>query len=167
MTAGDLALLHRWLQEPDTRHWYRFDDLTEAGVLAHYGPCLDGTEPTELWIAQLDGRDAGFLQAYRLADHPEYAELCVAVGADPDAGGIDYLLGEAGDRGHGVGSAMLRAFVEDVCFAEKGWPQVVSGPEPANVRSWRALEKAGFTFLGEIETDDGPERLMQRTRMRG
>jgi aminoglycoside 6'-N-acetyltransferase len=134
-------------------------------VLAHYGPCLDGTEPTELWFALLDGRDAGFLQSYRVADHPEYGDVCVAAGADPGAGGIDYVLGDPRDRDHGVGSTMLRTFVEQVCFGAKGWPQVVAGPEPANVRSWRALEKAGFTFLAEIVSEDGPERLMQRTRM--
>ena len=165
MTADDLPLLHGWLQEPETQHWYRFDDLSLDGVTASYGPCLDGRDPTELWIAQVDGRDVGFLQSYLLSDNADYREVCVAAGADPAAGGIDYLLGDPGDRDHGLGSAVLRAFVDQVCFEAKGWPQVVSGPEPDNVRSWRALEKAGFSFLGEIVGEDGPERLMQRTRM--
>lgn len=165
MTHDDLPLLHRWLEEPETQGWFRHDDTSYEGVVEHYSPALDGVEPVDLWIVQVDGRDAGWLQSFLLADHPEYLDLCVDAGARADAGGIDYLLGDPTDRDHGLGSTMLRTFVEQRCFDEWGWSQVVSGPEPANVRSWRALEKAGFTFLAAIVGEDGPERLMQRTRM--
>ncbi len=162
MALDDLPRLHEWLSEPDTRHWFRNDDLTYDGVVAHYGPRIDGDEPVNCWIVQVGGRELGFLQSYRLADHPEYAEVCVRAGADPAAGGIDYLIATPADRDRGLGSAMIRTFVEEIAFAHEGWPQACSGPEPANVRSWRALEKAGFTFLAEIETEEGPERLMAR-----
>ena len=167
MTTDDFGTMHHWLQDPETAHWFREDDLSYDGVVEHYLPSLDGRDPTKLWIVTVDGGDVGWLQSFLLADEPEYGPWCVAAGADPDGGGIDYLLGDPSVRDQGVGSSMLRRFVEDVAFGEWGWPQVVSSPEPANVRSWRALEKAGFTFLGEIEGEDGPERLMQRTRMPG
>jgi aminoglycoside 6'-N-acetyltransferase len=168
MTVDDLPLLHGWLQEPETAHWYRFDDLSSVEAVAeHYGPALAGEEAVDLWIVRLDGCDAGFLQSYRLVDHPGYRDACVGVGADPGAGAVDYLLGDPGDRDHGVGSAVLRMFVEDVAFDVWGWPAVVASPEPANVRSLRALAKAGFRLLGDIEGEDGPERVMQRDRLAG
>jgi aminoglycoside 6'-N-acetyltransferase len=167
MTTEDFGLLHDWLHEPETAHWFRSLDRAYDGVVEHYLPCLDGRDATKLWIVTHDGEDAGWLQSFLLADEPEYGPTCIAAGADPGAGGIDYLLGDAAVRDRGVGSSMLRCFVEEVAFDEWGWPQVVAGPDPANVRSWRALEKAGFTFLGDIVSEDGPERLMQRTRMPG
>ena len=92
------------------------------------------------------------------------AEACASVGFDPAGGAIDYLV-RAEDRDRGLGPTILRAFTDEVALGQHpGWPAVCSGPEPDNVRSWRALEKAGFTYLGDIVTEDGPEHLMARDR---
>ena len=60
-----------------------------------------------------------------------------------------------------MGSAIIRAFVSDVVFGRHpGWSQACASPYAANVASWRALEKAGFRFVGTFDDEDGPCRVM-------
>lgn len=116
---------------------------------------------SEHWIVTVDGRAVGWTRCYPAVDEPEEIDRWWDFGVDRAAAGIDYLLGEPGDRGRGVGAAMIRAFVDDVVFARHPeWTQAAAGPYEANVASWRALEKAGFRHVGTIDDDEGPCRLM-------
>ena len=81
-----------------------------AAAERHYGPALDGADPTRLWVLELNGRSVGMLQDYRVADHPEYALLT----AKPDAVGVDYLIGDPSWVGRGIGTRMLWAYLRDV-----------------------------------------------------
>ena len=55
------------------------------------------TDPTRLWVLEVNGRSVGMLQDYRVGDHPEYALLT----AKPDAVGFDYLIGDPSLGGPG------------------------------------------------------------------
>jgi RimJ/RimL family protein N-acetyltransferase len=161
LVDADLPMLHGWINEPGTAPWWPDRERTWDGVVEHYG---EQVTDVEQYVIVLDGEPAGWIQTYALADDEAYQAACVGVGVDPAAGGIDYLLGDPAHRGHGIGPAVIDAFVTEVVFAGHDWPQVCAGPDPANRASWRALEKAGFRVAGLIDTDDGPERLMVRDR---
>ena len=159
LVADDLVLLHRWLNEPGVVRWWEGEDVSWDAVVRDYDP--DAGDSTEHWIAVVDGVDRGWIQCYPAADEPEETDPWWALGIDRDAAGIDYLVGEPSDRGSGIGSAIIRAFVADVVFGlHPTWTQACAAPFAANVASWRALEKAGFRFVGTVEDDDGPCRLM-------
>jgi aminoglycoside 6'-N-acetyltransferase len=147
--------------------WFLDEDLSIEGVTAEYGPRITGEVPEEQWFVVVDGVEAAWFQAYGLAHFPEYADACAAVGFDPAGGAIDYLLGRAEDRGRGLGPTLIEAFSEHILARHPEWPGLCSSPAPDNVRSWRALEKAGFRFVGDIVTEEGPERLMARDRSSG
>src|SRR5436305_329022 len=164
LADDDLPMLHKWLNEPGTVRWWEGDDVSWAGVVRGYS---SGREPdeTELYIASADGRDIGWIQCYPTADEPEESQQWWALGVDRTAAGIDYLIGDPADRGKGLGTAIIRAFVADVVFGlHPGWSQACSAPHVENVASWRALEKAGFRFIGTIDGKDGPGRLMVADR---
>ena len=151
-------MLHRWLNEPGVVRWWEGDDVSWEAVVRDYGGNEDSTEH---WIASVDGRDVGWIQCYPAIDEPEETESWWALGVDRTAAGIDYLLGEPGERGRGLGAAMIRAFMADVVFPlHPSWTQACAGPDAANVASWRALVKAGFRFVGIIDDPDGPCRLL-------
>jgi RimJ/RimL family protein N-acetyltransferase len=85
---------------------------------------------------------------------------------DPGARGIDQFLANADQLGIGLGSAMVRAFV-DRLFEDPQVTQVQIDPSPDNARAIRSYEKAGFVAGGEVVTPDGPALLMLRTRSNG
>ena len=159
LAEADLPTMHRWLNEPGVVRWWEGDDVSWPAVVHDYGP--PSADATEHWIASVDGADIGWIQCYPCADELEEAEPWWALGVDRTAAGIDYLVGEPGDRGRGVGSAMIDAFVSDVVFGRHpDWSQAAAAPYEANTASWRALERAGFHYVGTIDDAAGPCRLM-------
>ena len=159
LVDDDLPMLHRWLNEPGVVQWWEGDDVSWDAVVRDYGSTA--TDSTEHWIASAGGRDIGWIQCYAAADEPDETAPWWALGVEETAAGIDYLVGDPADRGRGIGSAMVRAFVVDVVFGRHpDWTQACAAPFAGNIASWRALEKAGFRFAGIVEDDDGPCRLM-------
>ena len=170
LAESDLPMVHRWLNEPGVVRWWEGEDVSWDAVVRDYGPANNDT--TEHWIASLDGRDVGWIQCYP-ADDPDAEDESRhwwQFGVQRSAAGIDYLIGDPGDRGRGLGSAMIRAFVIDIVFGRHpDWPQACASPYAANTASWRALERAGFRYAGTFEDEDdkdgdGPCRLMVAER---
>jgi aminoglycoside 6'-N-acetyltransferase len=172
LTDDDLPMLHRWLNEPGVVRWWEGEPRTWEAVVEHYGSAND--EPTEHWISIVEGRDVGWIQCYALADYAdrpddeegrEWVAACWALGIERTAAGIDYLIGDPADRGHGVGSAIIRAFVDDVVFGRHPtWTQACADPHVDNPSSWGALASAGFRFVGITHGRHGPGRLMALDR---
>ncbi|HEY3956888.1 MAG TPA: GNAT family N-acetyltransferase [Streptosporangiaceae bacterium] len=164
LARTDLAGLVGWMHAPHAVRWFP-EDLDLAAAERKYGPRIDGRSPTRVHVALIGGRAAGFAQHYRLRDYPAVQAACGGV----DAIGIDYLIGEAGLTGRGIGPQLIWAYLQQVVFG--AWPaarQVVASPQTANRRSVRVLEKAGFSRARVIagEQDDRPELLCVLDRQR-
>jgi aminoglycoside 6'-N-acetyltransferase len=160
MVVADLRLLHTWLQRPHVSRWYRERGDYDA-IVAHYGPALDGRDPTDHYIALLDDRPIGMLQTYVVSDHPAYATL-IAV-ADDVTAGVDILIGDEELTGQGLGTTILRRFVDEIVFARTETLRCVADPEVQNVASVRAFEKAGFRSITEfVDPGDGQVHVLVR-----
>ena len=160
MTADDLPLLHEWLQRPHVSRWWG-ESRTLEGVVDHYQPAIDGRDPTDHYIAVLDGRPVGMLQTYLVSDYPPHAKL---MGIDDAAtAGADILVGEEELTGQGLGTEILRRFVSEIVFACPETTSCIADPDVANIASVRAFEKAGFrverTF---VDPSDGQMRAVVR-----
>jgi RimJ/RimL family protein N-acetyltransferase len=159
MTWDDLPLLHEWLHRPHVLRWWK-EGRTLAEVEAHYGPPLAGKDPTDHYLALDDGRPIGFFQTYLYWDYPEEAER---MGLDPDAAGVDLFIADAERTGHGLGSELLRRFVDEYAFALPGVTHCIAEPEEENVASIRAFEKAGFRVTGTWDNaTDGKRHVIVR-----
>ena len=80
---------------------------------------------------------------------------------DPErAAGIDHLIGEAREIGHGLGPVMIRRFLPEIWTRYPDIEKVITTTDATNRRSWRALEKCGFrrVFEGEIASDDPSDK---------
>jgi aminoglycoside 6'-N-acetyltransferase len=152
----DFPLLSRWLAEPSVARWWHDDDSLDA-VEAHYGPSVDGVDPTALYLAGHGGRAFGFVQVYRFDDEPEsLAELSAVCPVPPGALSVDYLIGEPSARGRGLGAAMIAAAVARGFADHPDAGEVLVPVVAANEASWRALERAGGAryAVGGLEPDN-------------
>lgn len=183
----DLELLHRWLNEPGVVRFWEGDDVSWPAVIANYGSPemratlatehpdydYDATEAdfdhhhVERYLGLVDGKPVGWIQCYAVDDFDDEDETraWLNLGYDPTGAGIDYLLGDPASRGKGVGSSMIRAFIDSVVFGEHShWTQVGASPVAANTASCRALAKAGLRLFGSFEDELGPCDLYAQRR---
>ena len=159
LRRDDFALLGRWLAEPVVAYWWSHE-TGPAAVERDFGPSVDGRDATELFLAVLDERPFGLVQRYPIAAYPEYADELAPVCAPPaGALSIDYLIGEPGLRGAGLGAAMIAAFVAQTWAAHPGACDILVPVSAGNAASWRALERAGFRRVaeGELRPDNPRE----------
>ncbi|TDC75480.1 N-acetyltransferase [Actinomadura sp. 7K507] len=156
VTEDDFPLLRRWLEQPYVARWWNHETSPEA-VARDFGPTARGEEPSEDWLALLDGRPFGLVQRSRLADYAEDFEALAAVTTVPDgAVSIDYLIGEPDLVGQGLGPRMIQAMIERTWQDYPDAPCVLIPVSAANHASWRALEKAGLARVaeGDLEPDN-------------
>mgnify|MGYP000235105090 FL=1 len=151
MTAADLPLVLRWLQQPHVVQWW--------GNTHEQFELVSGDleiEAMDQYIVETGGWPFGYIQCYDLRAWPDHG-----FGEHPGGTfGVDQFIGEPDmvDRGHG--SRFIRAFIERLLA--NGAPRVVTDPDPENARAVRAYEKAGFEKVDLVDTPDGIALLMVR-----
>lgn len=154
LTRDDFALVVQWLARPHVAQWWHRPQGL-AAFEAEYLGCLDGTDPTLVFICWSDGAPIAFVQTYRVDDEPAYRE---AVGL-AHAAGMDLFLVDADRRGAGLGPRVIRATVARMWATYPEVERVVASPSVHNTRSIRAFEKSGFardrpvTVPGEIDDE--------------
>lgn len=159
LSRADFPQLSSWLRQPHVARWWDDDPSLEA-LEEQYGGNVEGTEPSTVNVAHLDGRAFGLAQSYRIAAYPAHRdELARVVAFAEDASSIDYLVGRIEDTGRGLGTQMLSAFVEHVFREDAGTSVIVVPVHRHNRASWRALERVGFTRIaeGELEPDNAAD----------
>lgn len=157
LTVAYFELFAYWLSKPHVNAWWR-EPATVEHVSKDYGDCTRGDFTTRVYVVQDDDKPIGIIQAFRLADYPEEEAYYPLRGAIS----IDYLIGEEDYVGRGVGTQMIREFIDTVArplYSDA--TGVATGAEVANKASLGALRKAGFE-PGEIITGEygTPEQLM-------
>lgn len=162
MSRDDLPLVHEWHQRPHVQEWW-VERNTFEETEAHYGPTIDGVEPTDHYIALLDGEPFGLIQTYLVSDYPDYAAL---IEEGEGTAGVDLYIADPANIGRGLGTEMLRRFVEEIVFARPETVAVTADPDVRNRASIRAFEKAGFLRVRELvdPQDDELHVLVRRDR---
>lgn len=169
LTRADFEMLSRWLSSEHVASWWR-DPSDLASIEADYGPTIDGTDPTEVFVVERHGESIGLIQRFLAADNPQYGRALEPSGAPAESAGIDYLIGTEHLLGMGIGTEMIEHFCEATFDRYPGSPAISVAVQQANRRSWRALEKAGFVrcWAGKFETghpsDEGPSFVYVRRR---
>lgn len=155
MTTADLPMLHEWLQRPHVAEWWTPTPSWEE-VQHDFASETLAAERVSAYVALDEGMPIGYIQSY------------IAMGSgggwwpderDPGVRGIDQFLANAEQLGQGLGTRMVRAFVERL-LADPSVTKVQTDPSPDNPRAIRCYEKAGFRAVREIDTPDGRALLM-------
>lgn len=145
MHPDDVDLLERWDDDPDVvaalggrgSDWY--DWHVE---LARDVPWR------ELLVAVERDRVVGFVQLVDAAEETHYwGEV------EPDTWALDVWIGDASDRGRGLGTAIMRAALRRV-FDRHGASCLVIDPQVSNERAIEFYRRLGFDEVGVREFDD-------------
>jgi RimJ/RimL family protein N-acetyltransferase len=159
LLVADFPMLHNWLNRPHVAEWW--DGLLSfAEVESDFLELTDPESTTRGYIALLSGEPIGFIQSYVVmgSDGGWWGDE-----TDPDARGIDQFLANAEQLGKGLGTLMVRAFVDQL-FQDPAVTKVQTDPSPKNERAIGCYLKAGFLRKAEVITPDGPALLMVRER---
>ena len=153
MTRGDLPDVVRWRAQPHVLAWFAEDGPPDLGAVTDkYGARIDGMAPVRMWVAEVNGRSIGFVQDYRVRDVPDFPLLV----AEPDAIGVDYVIGEPEWVGRGLGTRVLWAWMVRARHRFPDAATYFAAPDHRNERSLRMLDKAGFrrgTWFDEPRSD--------------
>jgi aminoglycoside 6'-N-acetyltransferase len=153
----DFPLLSRWLSTPHVARWWDDDSSLDA-IEKDYGACVDGTEPSDVFIAYCNAAAVGLIQRYRFGAYPQYAdEIGHLLQVPADTSSIDYLIGPPHALGKGIGTAMIAAFIARTWEDDPVTPGIIVPVHVDNRASWRALERVGFARIAEGELNpDNP-----------
>jgi aminoglycoside 6'-N-acetyltransferase len=162
LAPDDLQQVFLWLLQPHVVRGYAPAPSSFMEVVAKYGPRTQDDNVVKAFVFSVDAADAGYIQAYDLAHFPEYASQ---IGGAAGIACLDLFIGEEKLTGWGIGSRVLRQFVDEVVFAWEGVGACVAGPTEGNLASIRAFEKAGFSRWKIVKPPDGEsECVMRRER---
>lgn len=152
-----LPLMKRWLKEPHiSEFWQQTENEDELREKFLSKLSQRGVAP---FVIVVDAKPIGYIQYYEAQK--------VGGGWWPEATegtfGIDQFIGEADLIGRGLGTEIIRRFLDQL-FSNRNVEEVITDPDPQNTRAIRAYEKAGFKTLNTIQTPDGKALLMKVTR---
>ena len=161
LAPEDLQQVFLWLIRPHVARGYASAPSSFMETVAKFGPRTRDDNVVRAYIVNVDGHDAGYIQAYDVASFSDYAER---VQCEPGTWCMDLFIGAADFLHRGVGARVIDRFVREVVFAA-GASACIAGPGEGNVAAVRAFEKAGFRRWKLLPTGEGePELVLRRER---
>ena len=161
LASDDLQQVFLWLIRPHVSRGYASAPSSFMETVAKFGPRTRDDNVVRAFIVNVDGRDAGYIQAYDVASFPDYADR---VGSEPATWCLDLFIGEADFLHRGVGARVIDRFVREIVFPA-GARACIAGPGEGNLAAVRAFEKAGFRRWKLLPTGEGePELVLRRDR---
>ena len=112
----------------------------------------------ESYLVAMGEEPIGFLQLYEASKEKSgwWTDTL------PGVYGIDMFLGSERHLGRGIGSKILKRFVQKL-KENNSVCEFFSDPSPDNSKAIRVFEKAGFLNCGTVQTPDGAAVLMKCT----
>ena len=162
LRTDDFATLWEWHQRPHVARWFApYMPETYDECVREWSDMVERRVPERGFLIVVDGREAGYIQSYRLNDAPEMA---VPLALGEDAVAADLFIADESLLGRGVGARVVATFYLRM-MEESGLEVGIIDPEVENARAIRAYEKAGFSVLRDVDTGGrSRERMMRATR---
>ncbi|MEU1470865.1 GNAT family N-acetyltransferase [Streptomyces sp. NPDC005761] len=155
----DLSVISRWMNDPAVAAFWELAG-SETVTARHLTPQLGGDGRSVPCLGVLSGVPMSYWEIYR-ADLDPLARHCRV---RPHDTGVHLLIGEVDQRGHGIGSTLLRAVSDLVLDNRPRCTRVVAEPDVRNTPSVSAFLSAGFRYSAEVELPEKRAALMVRDR---
>ncbi|MFE4967638.1 GNAT family N-acetyltransferase [Streptomyces sp. NPDC056660] len=155
----DLPIISRWMNDPAVATFWQLAG-SRAQTEDHLHGQLAGDGRSVPCLGRLDGTPMSYWEIYRADLDP----LARHYPARPHDTGVHLLIGDAADRGRGLGSALLRAVADLVLDHRPACARVVAEPDLRNTPSVAAFLGAGFRYAAEVDLPAKRAALMIRDR---
>ncbi|MGP3971695.1 GNAT family N-acetyltransferase [Streptomyces sp. 6N223] len=155
----DLPLIAAWMNDPVVDAFWELAGPPER-TAEHIRPQLEGDGRSLPCLGLLDGSPMSYWEIYRADLDP----LARHYPCRPHDTGIHLLIGDAADRGRGLGGALLRAAAELVLRHRPCCRRVLAEPDVRNAASVAAFRAAGFRKAAETQLPDKRAAIMLRHR---
>ncbi|MBW1600840.1 acetyltransferase [Streptomyces sp. JJ66] len=157
----DLELLTGWMNDPAVAAFWELAGPAET-TAAHLRTQLAGDGRSVPCLGVLDGTPMSYWELYRADLDP----LARHFPTRPHDTGVHLLIGPPERRGHGVGTALLRAVSELVLSHRPSCHRLLAEPDVRNAASVAAFLRAGFRLAAEVDLPDKRAALLVRDRTR-
>ncbi|MFV0133241.1 GNAT family N-acetyltransferase [Streptomyces sp. HMX87] len=155
----DLPLVARWMNDPAVAAFWQLTGPPEV-TEDHLRAQLSGDGRSVPCVGVLEGTPMSYWEIYR-ADLDPLARHCPV---RPHDTGIHLLIGDAADRGRGLGPILIRAVADLVLSRRPRCGRVLAEPDVRNIPSVAAFLAAGFRRAAEIDLPAKRAALMVRDR---
>lgn len=163
LAETDCELIAQWRAAPHVARWFgptgRHEDVVKS-----YLDYISGAAGKRGHLVLLNDRPIGLVECYRIEDQPRYfANLGVT---EPGSAGMDIFIGLPEEVGKGLGTQIIRCFIEQELFASGAVAACYVAPDVSNRRSIRAFQRAGFVRIRDIQVpgDDAPAAVLRIVR---
>jgi RimJ/RimL family protein N-acetyltransferase len=147
LRESDLPLMYRWFNTPHVSEWWEIEGEKRPSlelVKKHYLPRANGHDPVDVYLIIYDDNPIGMVQSCKMDDFPEEkANFCL----DRNCAGMDILIGEADCVHRGLGSIIVKQFLQDIVFQKYDVDCCIVDPYVENEIAIKAYKKAGFKYL--------------------
>lgn len=161
LAEADFPDLHGWLNRPHLRQFFQKKPISAADVAEKYRPRIRGQEPTHCHLAVLESWPFGYLQCYRIADYPIWAEMT----GEKTGIGVDLAIFDPERIGRGLGRPMLGAYLRDIAFPlHPEESRCFIAHETENIAGSRNSLSVGFKPVRDFVEDGQATRLLMLNR---
>lgn len=160
MTEADLPLMTDWLKQPHVAAWFHEHEPNLEEVKTKYLPRIRGESPTKMFVSCMGNKAIGMVQAYNVAEYPEYAK---GIGNPKNAVSLDLFIGDPEEIGKGVGTEVLKTMSQQT--VPEVFPEtelIIATPSINNPVSVQAFVNAGFEKgpVVDIPGEANPEQIV-------
>lgn len=156
----DLPLFFAWIKKPHIARWWESD--TYEKFVEKYRSEKAVENYVYPFIMSLNEKPIGYIQ-YCLADKADDGWWMKQHGQPAGTVGMDIIIGETEYIGRGLGTMLVKNFVEKI-FKDTKAPKIIIDPDPTNMAAIRCYERVGFKRVREIDSpsffDAPPGKLL-------
>jgi len=162
LRLNHLPLMHEWFARPHLKQWWtRGESFTLEQIAARYGARARGEDTARGYLIELDEQPVGYAQYYPVRDDSlpdgvvKPTNGLFTAFRKEELAGVDLFLADPLGLGKGMGTTVLKAFLEAELFPK--FRVAVIDPLRVNERAIRSFEKSGFR---RTEFSEAPASLV-------
>lgn len=155
---SDIPTIHKWFNKPHVQAFYSLRHWSEEEVLEKLKPYILSEKPVIGFMILMNQQPIGYIQYYKVKDYP-WINQDLSEDIIEHAAGMDFFIGEKQFIGKGLGSHIIKKFL-DVMI----WPQFqycMVDPDVNNTAAIRCYEKLHFKEHALIEFENALGHVTQ------